>query len=129
MDKKEYPKLLVASENGEIFDITGLEAVGMKAGHYFRLDTSKLIKVHPDSEFFVLPDRIPVGFDPVSGNMETLKNVVITGEGKKCFPVSVFLAPGYTVLLNTAFQEKKKAGMLPLFSYAAVSRECIIECV
>jgi pyruvate-formate lyase-activating enzyme len=121
INMKEYPKLLVADKNGEIFDIPGLEAAGMEAGRYYRLSEAELIKIHPDSEFFVLPDRFPVGRDPDSGKMTALKKAVLNGKNKKCFPVSVFLAPGYTALLNAAFRETKKAEILPLFSYAAVA--------
>jgi hypothetical protein len=58
---KERPKLLVADKKGRIYDVPHLEATGMKGGEYFRLDPGKLVKLHPDSELFVLPDRKPVG--------------------------------------------------------------------
>lgn len=118
---KEYPKLLVADNCGNIFDIPELEAVGMKAGHYFRLEGKDLIKMHPDSELFILPDREPVGFDPKEGKAITLSRTELDNKVKKCFPVAAFIAPGFTVLHNAAYSEATNAKMLPLFSYAAVA--------
>ena len=64
---KEVPKLLISNESNKIYDLADMQAVGMKGGEYFPLKGKDLIKLPPDSELFMLPDRSPVGFDPGNG--------------------------------------------------------------
>ena len=71
--------------------------------------------------FFILPDRLPVAFDPEKKDIVTLSRTRLGDQVKKCFPVAAFLAPGFTVLHNAAYFEETKTKMLPLFSYAAVA--------
>ena len=116
---KEFPKLLVADKKGNTFDVPYMEATGMKAGHAFRLDPRDLVKLHPDSELFMLPERSPVGYDPAAGRTSVIKESPF-GKGP-CYAVAAFMAPGYTATYNASYKEKKRAPMLPLFSYAAVA--------
>jgi pyruvate-formate lyase-activating enzyme len=118
---KEIPKLLIADKNGEIYDVSHLQATGMKAGECFPLEASQLIELHPDSELFMLPDRSPVGYDPDSAQYLELKRNPLTGGNEPCYAVAAFLAPGYTATYSASYREKKKPRILPLFSYAAVA--------
>ena len=68
---KEFPRLLIADKNN-IYDVPFLQATGMKAGKHFPLEPSDLIKLHPDSELFMLPERSPVAFDPETGEYARL---------------------------------------------------------
>ena len=117
---KEYPKLLIADKDGNIFDVPFLEGVGMKCGEYSRLNTKDLVKLHPDSELFMLPDRKPVAFDPVQGDLVQVETNPIVSGDEPCYAVSAFPAPGFTVTHNAAYLAKAKQKMMPLFSYAAV---------
>ncbi len=117
---KEFPKLLIADKKGNIFDVPFLEPLGMKAGEYFRISTKELIKIHPDSELFLLPQRSPVGYDRKNNKVITLKNNPFSKNEEPCYAVAAFLAPGYTALYNAAYSEAAGAKMLPLFSYTAV---------
>ncbi len=117
---KEYPKLLIADKNKEVYDLSNVEAVGMKGGEYFRLEAKDLVKLHPDSELFLLPDRAPVGYDPESGNFLSLDQNPFAEKKEPCYAVAAFLAPGFTVTHSAAYRERPKAAILPLFSYAAV---------
>lgn len=87
-----------------------LQPAGMKAGRFFRLTPDDLIKLPPESEIFSLPHRIAVSYDPID-----LRFV----ENKNNIAVAAFLPPGYTVTYNSAYKEKGKPKILPLFSYAA----------
>ncbi|MBD3379461.1 MAG: radical SAM protein [Candidatus Omnitrophica bacterium] len=117
---KEFPKLLIANRNGEIFDVPFIRAAGMKGGEIFPLEVSDLAELHPDSELFMLPDRRPVGCD--AGGKEAVRVLSDPfGSGSDCFPVAAFAAPGFSVSHNTAYEETKAAGQLPLFSYAAAA--------
>jgi pyruvate-formate lyase-activating enzyme len=67
----------------------------------------------------LLPDRSPVLFNLHSGMLETLtENPYVPDE--PIFPVAAFNSPGYVIACVSAYQEKKSAGHLPLFSYGAV---------
>lgn len=87
-----------------------LEPAGMKAGQFFRLLPSDLIKLPPGSEIFKLPSRAAIAYDP-----SKLKFV----EDKGRLAMAAFLPPGYTVTYNSAYREIPKPKKLPLFAYAA----------
>ena len=57
------PRLLFSDAKGRVFDFPGLEAAGMKAGEFYRLDPAWLVPLPAASELFMLPDRAPVGFN------------------------------------------------------------------
>lgn len=118
---KELPKLLIADKKGEIYDVSYLQATGMKAGEYFPLEASHLVELHPDSEFFMLPGRNPVGRDPLTGEYIELKKNPLARGSEACNAVAAFLAPGYTATYSASYRQRQKARMLPLFSYAAVA--------
>ncbi len=118
---RNVPKLLIADKKGEIFDVPHLEATGMKGGEYFRLGREDLVKLHPDSELFMLPHRRPVGYDPGAGRFVELEKAPVSGRDRPCYAVSAFLAPGYTVTYNASYRERAGTKILPLFSYAAVA--------
>ena len=98
-----------------------LEATGMKGGEYFRLEPQDLVKLHPDSELFMLPARKPVGYDPGTGRFVQLERDPFAAGDETACAVAAFLAPGYTVTYSASYRERRKARLLPLFSYAAVA--------
>ena len=108
------PKLVISDKRGRIFTHPHLEAAGMAAGNLFRLEEAKLIKLPPGSELFMLPSRNAVGFDPGKNDFDKI-------ETKGLFCAAAFLAPGYTVTLDSAYEEGDGPRLLPLFSYAAVA--------
>ena len=103
-------KLLVSDRRGKIFEVPELEAVGMKAGRFFNLSMSDLIKLPATSEIFRLPDRAAISYDSVKQSFVWDENHVA---------VAAFLPPGYTVTYNSAYMEIGRPGLLPLFAYAA----------
>jgi len=117
----ERPKLLIADKNHDIFEVPYLEATGMKGKEHFRLKHTDMVKLHPDSELFLLPDRSPIGYDPDFDRYVELPNNVLAGSDEPCFAVAAFVSPGYTVTYNASYRERGKPKMLPLFSYAAVA--------
>jgi len=121
MAKHDFPRLLIADKDHRIYDVPGLEAAGMKGGRFFRLDKRDLIKLPPDSELFMLPDRYPVGFDPVAGQYTRVQTNPFDEKNRPCYPVAAFICPGYTANFNPAYKESRSACLLPLFSYAAAA--------
>ena len=119
MMRRDFPQLLFADERGKVYPFEGLEAAGMKAGRFFKLDPAEFLKLPNFSELFMLPGRVPVGLDPQTGRPTPLLSDPYSKEKKKCFAVAAFIPPGHSITYNSAFEEETGAPMLPLFSYAA----------
>ena len=119
MKRRDFPQLLFSDEKGKIYPFEGLEAAGMKAGRFFRLDPKEFLKLPDFSELFMLPGRVPVGLDPETGLAQALPFDPYSKEKKKCFAVAAFIPPGHTITHSSAYEEESGAQMLPLFSYAA----------
>lgn len=109
---KEHPKLLISDKKGRISEVPFFDAAGMEAGHFFSLHPKDLVKLHPDSELFMLPERNAVGYDRKSKQFISL-------EGS--YAVSAFAAPGYTAAYSAAYEGSVKSRPLPLFCYAAIA--------
>ena len=119
--KRDKPQLLVANSKAKIYSLPYLEAAGMKCGKFFRLAPKELIRLPRESRLFILPDRLPVGYDSDTNGFVVLDKGTLTKKNERCFAVSAFISPGFTVTYNSSYRELKKAAVLPLFSYAAVA--------
>jgi pyruvate-formate lyase-activating enzyme len=112
-------KLVYADESGRIFDHPFLEMAGSSAGKRQRVYESCLIPLPSGSELFLLPGRLPVGYD------SRLKRFVVLTEDPyrsngKVQALAAFMAPAYTQILSAAYESDRDAPVLPLFSYTAV---------
>ncbi len=105
------PIPLISDDKGNISFDERLKAAGMEGGCIFRLDRSGLIKLPAGSRLFMLPSRLAVGCDRVSGEIMPIEGSL---------SVAAFLAPGYTATCSAAYIPIGKPKQLPLFSYAAV---------
>ncbi|MBU0684096.1 MAG: radical SAM protein [Candidatus Omnitrophota bacterium] len=117
---KNYPRLLVADKKGSVYDVPFLQGTGMKACEYYSLYKENLVKLHPDSELFMLTDRHPIGFDPRKSRFVQIEHNPLINRKEPCYAVAAFLPPGYTATYSSAYWENDKTSLLPLFSYAAV---------
>jgi pyruvate-formate lyase-activating enzyme len=104
--------LFVSDKKGRIFDIPGIEAAGMKAGCFFRLNREDFIKMPEASSLFMLPGRSPVGYNGLTSEFEALEGY---------FAVAAFIAPAFTGTYNSAFKEINNPNILPLFCYTAAA--------
>ena len=112
-------RLVFADESGQIFDHPSLEMTGASAGSWKRVERGALIPLPPGSELFVLPGRLPVGYNPRRRRSEVVRENPY-GAGGKIQAVAAFMAPAYTQILAAAYQSERDAPVLPLFSYTAV---------
>lgn len=108
--RQNMPQLLVCDSKGKVYSLPNLESACMKGGQFFRMAKTELIKLSCGSQLFMLPHRVPVGFDPLNNNFVTLENY---------FAVAAFVSPGHTITYNSAFKEIGRPKMLPLFAYSA----------
>ncbi len=118
IDSIQYVTAVVASEKGEIFDLEGFAAVGMAGEQLVPLTFENTVETPFGSEQMLLPDRMPIIFNIITGEIEVL-DVNPYNKNEKIFPVAVFNSPGYVNSYVSAYEERKNAGILPLFSYGA----------
>lgn len=105
--------LLVSDKFGRIFDIPGMEAVGMKAGCFFRLGREDFVRMPEGSKLFMLPGKMSVGYNNLKDRFEALEDYIA---------VAVFMAPAFTATYSAAyrpFRPREHEGMLPLYCYTA----------
>ncbi len=119
MSGSDRPCLVFADRNGRIYDFPEVEMVGAHAGRWKRLEPDDWIPLPEGSELFVMPDRLPVGYSTEHNSFVVLDRNPYTSE-KPVYAVSAFVAPAHTVTYSAAYKTQKHAGILPLFSYAAV---------
>ncbi len=113
------PRLLVADSRGRIYDLPHIEAAGMKGGFFFRPAPHELVMLPPGSELFVLPGRLPVGYDAGSGRFTSVASYAPAKRRERVWALAAFLPPGFTVSYASAYRECARARTLPLFAYAA----------
>ncbi|HCG03752.1 MAG TPA: radical SAM protein [Desulfovibrio sp.] len=104
------PHLVVADENGEIYDHPDLLMV-CRRGHEFALPRpDELMPLPDESELFLLPGRRAVGLDPETGEAVGMDELA----------VAAFAAPAHTLTAHPAYTSEPDAPTLPLFAYGAV---------
>ncbi len=111
--------MVFADSKGRIHDFQDLTMAGMAHDRIVRPTTTDLIELPEGSELFVLPDRLPVGTDPVSGE-PLLLDENPARSGGSILAVAAFMAPAHTALYTAAFERQAGAPILPLFAYTAV---------
>ncbi len=119
MRRTERPSLVFANRNGEIIDYEGLEMAGSSAGVFHRLEPEDLIPLPEGSELFVLPGRLPIGFEAESDEAALLAENPFNGS-PDISAVAAFMAPAHTAIYTAAYQSQENAPLLPLFAYTAV---------
>jgi len=112
-------RLVYADDSGRIYDHPQLGMAGSSGGSWQRVDDTFLIPLPPGSELFLLPERIPVGYDH---NKQRFEKLVADPHNprREVQAVAAFMAPAHTQLLTAAYQNRQNAPLLPLFSYTAV---------
>ena len=108
--KKPRPLLVFADEDGQIYDHPELEMMCRRGDELFQPKPEEYIPLPPDSEFFLLPGRFPIGLDPETGEVVEVEGTAVTA----------FPCPGHTLTGLAAYGNTEDAPVLPMFSYGAV---------
>ncbi|MBU2541632.1 MAG: radical SAM protein [Candidatus Omnitrophica bacterium] len=116
-----YPQLLISDKKGKVSELFDIEACGMKAGVFFRLTAKDWIRLPFGSRLFMLPQRLAVGYAREERGFITIASNPFSKTNKRCFAVSAFLPPGYTLTYNSAYRQIGNPKPLPLFAYAPVA--------
>lgn len=120
MHPPQLPSMVFADAKGNITDFEPLSMAGMSNSRFSPPQLEDLIELPVGSELFVLPGRLPVGYDNESGEPLLLEeNPYDAQAGLQA--VAAFMAPAHTAILSAAYQKKDStAPRLPLFAYSAV---------
>jgi len=113
------PALVYCDESGNICDLPELKMAGMEHGRYRQPALEELIELPEGSDFFTLPQRLPIGTDPTTGE-PLLLDEDPQKPGGTIQAVSAFMPPAHTSTLTAAYQSTDNAALLPLFAYTAV---------
>lgn len=112
--------MVYADASGRIFDFPGLKMAGRSGRALHPLDPLDLIPLPEGSELFVLPDRLPVGWDADCDEMVVLEENPVQPPAP-VQAVAAFMAPAYTQTALAAFHRlRPDLSPLPLFAYTAV---------
>ena len=116
---KDRPALVYADVNGNIYDWPALEMAGASANEWQRPRSAELIPLPEGSELFLLPERLPVGFNRKGGRFEPMSSDPFD-PAKPVRAVAAFISPAFTRLYSPAYRANARAPLLPLFAYTAV---------
>ncbi len=114
------PVLVYADEEGQIYDYPAIKMAGRSGNMLHPVDTRDLIPLPPGSELFVVPERLPLGWDEERDEMVVLDEDPYH-PGKRVFAVAAFMAPAHTQTAIAAWWRPEEVSRpLPLFAYTAV---------
>jgi hypothetical protein len=108
--KHVQPTLVFADESGNIYDHPDLLMLCRRGNELTLPRPDELMPLPEGSEFFLLPGRSALGFDPETGEVEELDELA----------VAVFASPAHTLSAFAAYAPRPGAPVLPLFAYGAV---------
>jgi pyruvate-formate lyase-activating enzyme len=110
------PLLVVSDSKGNLFEIPGLLMAGSSLNSKIVPDERSIIPLPQSSVIFMLPKRIPVGYDAKQKKFIKVKEY----NGTPVFAAAAFMPPGYIRTLNSAYIELPGAPRLPLYCYSAI---------
>ncbi len=111
------PRLVVADEAGQIVDHPDLGMTVWDGEELRQPRREELIQLPLGSDLFVLPGRVPIGWDPDVDEPVLLPEDPNLGVLRA---VSAFVAPAYVRLYHPAYQTEADAPDLSLFAYTAI---------
>lgn len=119
MKTRTRPSLVYADDAGNIIDLPELEMVGRSGREWKRLQPGEWIPLPEGSELFLLPSRLPVGYDRGKRRFTTLPASPYDAT-QAVRAVAAFMAPAHTQIYSAAYETLPGAPLLPLFAYTAV---------
>jgi len=113
--------LAICDEKNRIYKDETALATARTGDIYSDLLEEDVIPLPEGSNVMRLPDRIPVGVNPDTGDFTPVDCADIDGKVVKVNTAAAILPPGYTRTFLPAYVSEKDAAKLPLFGYTAVA--------
>ncbi|HOD69817.1 MAG: radical SAM protein [Bacteriovoracaceae bacterium] len=115
----DTPNMVFADRQGNIMDFEGLGMVGRTGDYLVPVSAEETIALPRGSQFYVLPDRYPIGVDRRTGEIVVLKKNPYDGKGP-VFAAATFLCAAHTQTYLAAWERSPDACALPLYAYTAL---------
>ena len=112
--------LAICDEKNRIYKDETALATARTGDVYSELLEEDVIPLPEGSNVMRLPERIPVGITPESGDFAPGDYANIDGKVMKANAAAAILPPGYTRTFLPAYVSEKDASQLPLFVYTTV---------
>jgi pyruvate-formate lyase-activating enzyme len=112
----DNPLLVASDSQGNIFEIPHLYMAGAALVKVHPVREDELIPLPHGSNLFMLPGRMPTGYDPKTARFVAIDEY----QGEKISAVAAFMAPAYVQFLLPAYTSAPAAPRLPLYCYTAV---------
>jgi len=116
----ELPRLILSDPKGRIFDHPFLKMAGRSGNRLVLPPLSELVPLPMGSQLFLLPGRIPIGWDEERRTFALSEKVRVNGKEFECTAVAAFLPPGHIRTLLPATELKSEPTTLPLWAYSSV---------
>lgn len=110
------PNLVVCDPNGNALDVPELLMIGAENGSYLCPGEESIVALPKSGILFSLPERVPIGYDPVSKRFIAIREY----RGTPVFAAAAFMPPGYIQTLTSAYKSLPGAPRFPLYCYSAV---------
>lgn len=116
-DLKGAPSLVVATPDGQIFDIPELASAVRWGWKEVVPEKAEWSPMPEGSDLYLMPGRAAIGYDRRTGErivVEAFHDAPVTA-------VSAFVAPAHTIHYHSAYETSGGAPDLPLYAYCAVA--------
>ena len=114
--RRKFPNLIFSDARGKIFSHPRLKMLAFDGRDFRPPEEEELIGLPSGSTLFFMPAHLAFAYNAEADKVVTIERY----SGKKVFPVSAFLIPGYTRLLHPAAVKINGPSRLPLWAYTAV---------
>ena len=112
--------MVFADDSGNIYDHPYFRMLGMSGSNISILNKKELIPLPEFSKLFFIPHCPPVGLDPETGEVVTVRKMDVGDSPSPCNAVAAFLEPGYVRSYLPAVDYAAKSLVLPSWAYGAV---------
>ena len=117
---EDLPFMVFADDSGNIYDHPYFRMLGMSGSNISVLNKKELIPLPEFSKLFFIPHCPPLGLDPETGEVVTVRNVEMGDSISSCNAVSAFLEPGFVRSHLPAVDYAAKSVVLPSWAYGAI---------
>ncbi len=116
---RRMPKLLFADPKGRVMEHPTLVAT-LRSGEELMPPSERPIPLPENARLAHLPGRLPVGFDPDTGELELLREITVGGKTFVPQAVGALLPPGFTRTFLPG-EVKADGPILPQWAYTAAA--------
>ena len=117
---EQLPFMVFADDSGNVYDHPYYRMLGMSGSNIAFLKKKDLIPLPDFSKLFFIPHCPPVGLDPETGEVVTVREMDMGDSISPCNAVAAFLEPGFVRSFLPAVDYAAKSVVLPSWAYGAV---------